>query len=121
MGNATAMLISALAEEVRQRAACSAFADPRDWGEPNGIALPRYIAWASPRESGYSVALDISRALLLRVLSSPAPDDVARLASRISVHEPTLARIGTESYARRGPRASTSRHCREPGLLMYLV
>ena len=123
MGNATALLISALAVEARELAACPVFGNPRDWGEPNGIELhPAAVGAASSRESGYAAALELARALLLRALSAPAADDVARLASEILVHGPTLARMGERAYAERAihvPRRVIRAASR--GMLLYLV
>lgn len=116
MGNATALLISVLAAEARARAACaSVFGDPQNWGEPNGVVvraspsevrrrIDGFCVWystaAPPRERGYDIATGIARAILKRVLSRPTPHDVARLASEILVHRPTLDRIGAEAYAK---------------------
>ena len=109
------MLISAIAEDARRRAARpSVFCDPRGWAEPNGLVLCEVevppgmaitdgeVVWypmrASPRVRGYSVALGLSRALLLRMGTAPELRDIGRLAVEILVHAPTLARLGERTY-----------------------
>ncbi len=115
-GEGQPLLISAIAEDARQRAARpSVFCDPRGWAKPNGIVLCEaevpsemsitdgdvvwYPANAPVKVRGYSVALGLARALLMRSAPGHEFHDIVRLAIEILVHAPTLARIGERSYA----------------------
>ncbi len=131
MGNVTELLISTLALGARRRAAPSSiFGDPLELCEANGIiihaskttACGSLSIAASPRERGYQIATEISRELLGRFLLAPAAYDVARLASEILVHRPTLALIGEVEYlalAIHVPRRIV--HAASLGASIYLV